>query len=408
MSAERLTRDLVLAHEGVCATREVYLRYLASTWERYQRSGDPVVVAAVRRALGRDVPRTLACFASPTVGSAIHCAELASALPDCAPRIAASVAALGPHLLLELALRGLVGEDGVSFAARSLTVPSLNVRLTFAAPCTLFDRRLEVGGESMTLDEAGLAAPPACVHVEQTHHDVAGLTRLGLVDHNPISSFEAHPDKPGNALDLGERPVHEWLERLERAFAIITAHLPEIVPEMKLLLHEILPVGYHGERHLSASYREAIGTVYVTLHPDELTLAEALVHEFQHNKVNALSHLGPLLDNAFSPLFPSPIRPDPRPLWGILLAAHAFLPVAVMYRRMRAASHPRAVGPEFARRLGEIDLKNHEAVGMLEIHGRFTPPGSALMHDLSALDRAHMAERREQGLPTETTSCHIG
>ena len=408
MNAERLTRDLVLAHDDASATREVYLRFLASTWERYQRSGDPVVVAAVRRALTRDVPRTLSCFASPTVGSAIHCADLAPALPACAPRIALSIATLGPHLLVELALRGLIGAEGIACAASALTVPSLNVQLTLAAPCKLFDRRIEVGGETMTLDEAGLAAPPACVHVEQTYHDVAGLTRFGLVDHNPISSFEAHPDKPGNALDLGERPVHEWLQCLERAFAIITAHLPEIVPEMKLLLHEILPVGYHAERHLSASYREAIGTVYLTLHPDELTLAEALVHEFQHNKVNALSHLAPLLDNAFSPLFPSPIRPDPRPLWGILLAAHAFLPVAVMYRRMRAAAHPRSVGPEFLRRLGEIDLKNHEAVRMLETHGRFTPLGSALMHDLSVLDRVHMAERRAEGLPTETTSSHIG
>ena len=41
-----------------------------------------------------------------------------------------------------------------------------------------------------------------------------------------------------------------------------------------------VPVGWDEQRHLSASYQEAIGTVYLSLHPNPLTLAEALIHEF--------------------------------------------------------------------------------------------------------------------------------
>ena len=44
------------------------------------------------------------------------------------------------------------------------------------------------------------------------------------------------------------------------------------------------------QKHLSASYREAIGTIYVTLHPNVMTMAEALVHDFGHARVN-LGHL---------------------------------------------------------------------------------------------------------------------
>ena len=52
------------------------------------------------------------------------------------------------------------------------------------------------------------------------------------------------------------------------------------------------------------------------------------------------SYSADFLKNPFEPCYKSPVRPDPRPLWGILLAVHAFLPVAVMHRRLRADSHP--------------------------------------------------------------------
>ena len=89
--------------------------------------------------------------------------------------------------------------------------------------------------------------------------------------------------------------------------------------------------------------------MYLTLHPNVMTMTEAVVHEFQHNKFNVASDSVEYLENAFHPLYQSPIRPDPRPLWGILLAVHAFLPVAELYRRMRDAGHPFAARPDFER-----------------------------------------------------------
>jgi HEXXH motif-containing protein len=100
------------------------------------------------------------------------------------------------------------------------------------------------------------------------------------------------------------------------------------------------------------------------------------------------------------------VRPDPRPLWGILLAVHAFLPVAELYRRMRDAGHPLAAYPDFDRRMSELDLKNHEGMEMLRAHARFTPPGVALFGDLEALERRHLAERTARGLPNVPTEVH--
>ena len=166
-------------------------------------------------------------------------------------------------------------------------------------------------------------------------------------------------------------------------------------------------VGYHAERHLSASYREAIGTVYMTLHPNVMTMAEALIHEFQHNKINCAAYSAEFLHNAFYPHYPSPVRPDPRPLWGILLAVHAFLPVAQLYRGMRDAAHPWSTRPDWLRRMSEIDLKNHEGMEMLRAHADWTPVGRACFDELEALERTHMAERLAQGLTSQPTEVHL-
>src|SRR6185503_20664745 len=93
---------------------------------------------------------------------------------------------------------------------------------------------------------------------------------------------------------------------------------------------------------LSASYQEAIGTIYMTLHPSLMTMTEALIHEFSHNKINALFEIDDVLENAWSPLYASPVRPDPRPLHGVLLAVHAFLPVARLYEALIQAREPAA------------------------------------------------------------------
>jgi HEXXH motif-containing protein len=194
---------------------------------------------------------------------------------------------------------------------------------------------------------------------------------------------------------------------LEQCFALVERYLPGEHAEMRSLLHEIVPVGFDGVRHLSASYREAVGTVYLTLHPSLMIMTEAVIHEFQHNKFNVSAYSAEYLTNAFHPLYKSPVRPDPRPLWGILLAVHAFLPVAELYRRMRDGGHEGAAHPDVERRMREIDLKNHEGMEMLRAHAQLTPAGRAMFDDLEALERRHLAEHDARGLDTTPTAVHL-
>ena len=210
---------------------------------------------------------------------------------------------------------------------------------------------------------------------------------LARADENPLAHFEAHPDKAGNTLDLGGRPAEQWCEALRGALDLIEAFVPDLRREMDLVLAQLVPVGFDPERHLSASYQESIGTIYASLHPNPMTMAEALIHEFSHNKLNALFELDPVLVNAFSPLFRSPVRPDPRPLHGILLAVHAFLPVAHLYERMLQARHPISANPGFRRRYDSIVAGNHDGAQVLLQHAEPTPVGRGLLGEIAELDR---------------------
>jgi HEXXH motif-containing protein len=229
-------------------------------------------------------------------------------------------------------------------------------------------------------------------YAQRCAHEVRDGIALVLEDDNPIALWEAHPDKLGNALNLGERDARVWVDGIGEALELIAEQMPTLYEEMKLFVQRIVPVGYHDRLHLSASYAEAIGTIYVTLHPQRMVMAEALIHEFSHNKLNALFEVDEVLKNAFTSLHSSPVRPDPRPLHGVLLAAHAFLPVATLYERMLDSGHPRAQSEDFRRRLAKIVSSNHEASSVVLESGQPTVLGKGLLEEIARLD-AHFVER---------------
>jgi len=232
---------------------------------------------------------------------------------------------------------------------------------------------------------------------------VAPSISLCTADTNPLAALEAHPDKQGNAVRLGGHPVEAWGTALGEALALIDL-LPSWRGELDALGVRLLPVGFEPERHLSASYREAPGIVYLTLHPSRLTLAEALVHECQHGKLNLLTWLDPVLKNGQTTWTPSPVRPDLRPLMGVLLAAHAFVPVAALHVALEESDHPLTKTPTFGRRKAEVLSGNARALEILDRLAEPTPTGRRVLDALHALhtwaaNRASASELEHQNLP---------
>lgn len=209
---------------------------------------------------------------------------------------------------------------------------------------------------------------------------------LCRADDSPLALQEAHPDKDGNRTSLGGRSEDAWAASLRAALEVIEQGLPALRDEIRLALRQVVPVGYDAHAHLSASFRENLGTAYLSLHPQGMTMAEAVVHEFSHNKLNALFELDTVLHNAFEPLFASPVRPDPRPLHGVLLAVHAFMAVEALYRALRGRGHPACEEPGFERRFEQIVRGNREGLQTLE-NAEPTPVGARLLSELRSLAR---------------------
>jgi HEXXH motif-containing protein len=228
---------------------------------------------------------------------------------------------------------------------------------------------VEGGSERELHPYHALAPGPAHLHLSE-------------LDTNPLALVEAHPEKHGNASSLGGREAAEWVQRLGRALDVIRGTLPEWFAELGCSLARIVPVGWNAEAHLSASYREAPGLAYLSLHPNTLTMAEAIVHETQHSKLNRMLYFDPILSNGDSVWAKSEVRPDLRPLRGVLLAVHAFVPVAAMHCALAEADHELSRDPSFARRLSEVRETNDRGLETLESLGEPTEVGRRVLQGL--------------------------
>lgn len=112
-----------------------------------------------------------------------------------------------------------------------------------------------------------------------------------------------------------------------------------------------------NSEHLSSSIRAVPGVIAMDLYAHPVDIAEALVHEADHQRYYVLTEQLPvwLPDNDPSAAYRSPWRPDPRPLDGLLGGASAFSAIGVFFARVLAAGHP-----------DEIDRRS---LGQRGVHG---------------------------------------
>lgn len=330
------------------------------------------VPALVRELVGEEPRLVVRVLRTPMIAGLIGATR----------RLAPHEAALRDRLLVELELAVLV-----ELASRGGLARRVEVELPQSAilRSTASRRALEVpGGSRIAFVRGGVedAVTGTVLGGSRAFFPIEEPFLLATSDSNPLLSVSAHPERDGNSVDLGGRPVEEWTSKLGEAFAILHEHAPSTHEEMRLALELIVPVGFAEERHFSVSYRDSVGALYMTLTSNVMTLAEALIHEFQHNKLNAVLHSDPLLENGTEASFASPVRPDPRPLLGVLMAVHAFLPVARLYRDMTRAGHSFSKGRDWEKRFHEIASANREAADTVLAHAKPTRLGRGLLAEI--------------------------
>jgi HEXXH motif-containing protein len=187
-----------------------------------------------------------------------------------------------------------------------------------------------------------------------------------------------------------------WLERLQLAWSTVDEGTPDLAAEMRLGLHTIVPVvSASPDVHLSASFSEAPGLVAMSYGATGL-LAEALVHEYHHQKLNALMILDPLVAGPSSAaVYYSPWRPDPRPLTGLLHAVYTFANILGYYLDLLDRPLATMGGDEIGRAgerahliAGQVDA----GLAELDEHARLTAFGQALV-DAVAIRAGQLRER---------------
>ncbi len=175
-----------------------------------------------------------------------------------------------------------------------------------------------------------------------------------------------------------------WRALLGEAWDLIDRLLPGFAEALPAGLDTIVPRPPFPFRLPSASSGEAFGSALISRPEDPVTLAAALVHEFQHIRLGGLLQVVRLHNDDRTERLYAPWRDDPRPLGGVVHGIYAFFAVAEFYRAL-GAEQPDDVLAAF-----EYAHWRYQVVRTLEtVHAdeALTEPGRRFL--------AHVTERAE-------------
>ncbi|RLP95153.1 hypothetical protein EAD89_02240 [Micromonospora sp. BL4] len=152
-------------------------------------------------------------------------------------------------------------------------------------------------------------------------------------DQDPWRRRYHHPP----ASRLGDTAAAD-LDRLTgQAWRWLRVNLPAHADGLAGLLRSLVPLRPPPSGHaVSATSRDALGAIALSVPADPKTLALLLVHELQHTKLGALLDLVPLHRPGGPARYRAPWRLDPRPVGALLQGAYAHLGVAEVWRCRRA------------------------------------------------------------------------
>jgi HEXXH motif-containing protein len=137
--------------------------------------------------------------------------------------------------------------------------------------------------------------------------------------------------------------------------SILLAALPEVAQWLRATTRalDLLPQRFFAKAPegalVSCSSPEVPGFIRITRCREPLKLLEMVVHETAHLYLFRAEAAGPLIDETSQLSFSSPLRHEPRPLRGILLALHACAYIAAAYAVARHSSIEAATAAEAER-----------------------------------------------------------
>jgi HEXXH motif-containing protein len=290
----------------------------------------------------------------PGVGAwAIGCLPRLDAANTAHPAPRADLAQLGAIAAAAGTRAGLDFELPVRLHDGRLILPSfapVNTQLTCEYAL------LSQSAAGMTLHNGGSAYRLATPLPERTRLRVGQADCVLGIDFDPsdpyLTRYLYHPKaRVDGETDGG------WPDRLAGAWQILADHHRADAAAIATMLSTVVPLTTdRTTRNVSATSTVAFGAIAASLPPDDVTLAETLIHECQHLKLCALLDLIPLVEDGGADWYYAPWRDDPRPVRGLFQGACAFFGVTRFWRQQRehgTADQMLRGHVEFARRRDE-------------------------------------------------------
>jgi HEXXH motif-containing protein len=176
--------------------------------------------------------------------------------------------------------------------------------------------------------------------------------------------------------------VKQWQQRLAGAWEILTSYHANVAAGIAEALTAIIPSAEVDHGHpIAATSGWAWGSVLLSLPPDELSLAEALTHEFHHLALAAIEDIAPLITASHDDLCYAPWRDDPRPRSSLLQGSYAFLGVTSFWLRQSQVgsfADRQNAQIEFARRSQNVS----EALAELRAWAGLTTAGLSFVSEM--------------------------
>jgi HEXXH motif-containing protein len=116
--------------------------------------------------------------------------------------------------------------------------------------------------------------------------------------------------------------VVNWRHRIQAGWEVLVRHHGWAAEPIAAGVPVIVPLVPRGDLD-SATSPAAFGAIATSLPPSAVSMAETLVHEFQHTKLSGLMDMLPLIEPCGQKGY-APWREDPRPLGGLLQGVYAF------------------------------------------------------------------------------------
>jgi hypothetical protein len=216
-----------------------------------------------------------------------------------------------------------------------------------------------------------------------------------------------HPDHSSVEMGFWDVSVADWNTLFAEAFSIVRQVSPGFMDEIDLLLDKIIPFWVSEWVHNSGSYSDFIWHIAMSypkgMYYPEIALLEAILHEYNHNKLNLILQTQSLVLNDYSENYYSPYRPDARHIHGIYLGLHA---IAWAYWVIWNAHFHKIIQlPEhWLEKAILYVLKNGLSVQVLEKYAQLTPLWWEIFDEMKAVHLECLNYIRWSNIPPETLS----